>query len=163
MTTADDVREDIEAADNESDYTAVNTLWLALLKLANGEAGSTEEARMKALVLRIPAEEVKAIVNFPAVDTLLDLEPPLESVSVNKHERSDSKRAREEIAAIKAHRIDNPTLALIKLGSLLKRIRNKREHAFKRRQDERDANILGAARIILDALCRSAFAHATGG
>lgn len=53
MDPLEDVRLDIESAAAESDYVAVNTLWLALLKLANLEDGPQELARMVALVDRI--------------------------------------------------------------------------------------------------------------
>jgi len=42
------------------------------------------------------------------------------------------------------------------LGYVLKAIRNKREHGFKTRHGPRDAEILRAARQLLDRLCRAA-------
>src|SRR5207248_2820366 len=59
MDSIADVRVDLEAAASESDYTAVNTLWLALLKLANMEQGKSELVRMVTLVGRIPEEAVE--------------------------------------------------------------------------------------------------------
>lgn len=159
MTTLDDMRGDIEASANEPDYVAVNTLWLALLKLANTQSGLKEKARMVALVQQIPANEAKAIVNLPAVDTLLNLDPPLETVLVSQYERNDPEGTQRVIEVVRANRTSHPTTALSNLGSLLKRIRDKREHGFKTRHGPRDYVILGATRSILEALCRSALAH----
>jgi hypothetical protein len=88
MATIDDVRGDLEASATESDYAAVNTLWLALLKLANTQTGSNKKGRMVALVRYIPVDEARAIVNHPAVDTLLNLDPPLETI-LSQHEQGD--------------------------------------------------------------------------
>ncbi len=161
MNTADDVRCDIEVATDEPDYAAVNTLWLALLKLTNLQSGASEKARMAALVRQIPANEAREIVSHPAVDALLNLDPPLGTVLVNSHERTDPERTQRALREIRANRVGDPTSALLSLGRLLKDIRNTREHGFKTRRGARDAAILGAARNILEAICRSTLAHAT--
>lgn len=159
MKTVDEIRDDVEASARESDYVAVNTLWVALLRLANEQPGRTEKDRMCALVRRIPAGEAEAIVTDPAVDELLGIDPPLETVLVSPHERNDTENARKTIEAVRLDRTNDPTSALMNLGSLLKRIRNKREHGFKTRHRPRDLTILKEARNILDILCRSALAH----
>jgi hypothetical protein len=159
MTTVDDVQSDIKASATESDYAAVNTLWLALLKLANTQPGSNEKARMVALFQQMPIDEVKAIINMPAVDTLLDLDPPLETLLASPYEQKDPEGAQRAINQVRENRANNPTAALLGIGWLLKRIRNKREHAFKTRDGPRDSIILGAGRSILDALCHSALTH----
>lgn len=150
MTTIEDVWGDVEASANESGYAAVNTLWLALLKLANTQPGSTEKDRMVALVRQIPANEASEIVNLPAVDALLSLDPPLESVLASRYERNDPQGAQRAIDAIRVNRMSAPRTALLSLGPLLKRIRDKREHGFKTRHGPRDSVILGATRSILD-------------
>src|SRR5215210_6617478 len=154
MANVDDIRGDIDASASETNYVAVNTLWLALLKLANTQSGSNERDRMVALVRRIPVDEARAIVDHPAVDTLLDLHPPLETM-LSKHERGDPRRAQQNIESVRANRESDPVEALLSLGFLLKRIRDKREHGFKTRRGDRDAVILGASRTVLDHLCHS--------
>ena len=120
MSIADNVGGDLEASANESDYAAVNTLWLALLKLANMQPGSNEKARMVALFQQMPVNEVRAIVNHPAVDTLLDLDPPLETMLANPYEQNDAEGAQKAINTVRVNRTSNPTAALSGLGWLLK-------------------------------------------
>jgi hypothetical protein len=48
--------------------------------------------------------------------------------------------------------------AMVSLGDVLRRIRNKRAHGFKCRGVERDGVILGAARGLLVALCEETLA-----
>jgi hypothetical protein len=158
MRTVDDVRGDLAASTNESDYTAVNTLWLALLKLANTQPGATERDRMVTLVRHVPVDEARAIVNLPSVDALLDLDPPLEMV-LTQYERGDPVRVQRNIESIRQNRESNPTIALLDLGFVLKRIRDKREHGFKTRYGKRDLLILGAARTVLGLLCRTSLSH----
>ena len=157
MDHIDDVRTDLEAAASESDYTAVNTLWLAFLKLANLENGKSEFVRMHTLVGRIPKEIVQDIVNDPAVDALLNLDPPLETVL--SHPREELRTAHVQAALEKIHtqRAVAPREALAELGSVLKAIRNKREHGFKTRAGPRDMQILRPARQLLVKLCQAAF------
>jgi hypothetical protein len=157
MDEIDDARAHLEAAASELDYTAVNTLWLALLKLANLEDGHSEKERMHTLVGRIPEETVQDIVNDPAVDMLLSLDPPLETVL--SHRREELRTAHVQAALEKVHtrRAVAPHEALAELGFVLKAIRNKREHGFKTRAGPRDAEILRPARQLLAKLCQAAF------
>jgi ABC-type branched-subunit amino acid transport system ATPase component len=76
------------------------------------------------------------------VDTLADLYPPLESVLTSQYERNDESRVQRTTEAIKASRVSDPEAALLNLGFLLKRVRDKREHRFKARHRQRDLEIL---------------------
>jgi hypothetical protein len=151
-----DVRLHLEAAVSESDYTAVNTLWLALLKLANLEVGKSELARMVKLVGRIPAETVAAIVNDPAVDSLLKLKPPLETVVSHPQEELETEKVAAALEKVRSQRAAAPREALAGLGVVLKAIRNKREHGFKTRVGPRDSEILRPARQLLGKLSQAA-------
>ena len=148
------IRRDIEEADQSSDYVAVDLLWVALLKRANEMLGTKEHKRMLALVNTIPLEKQREILHHPAVDSLLNLDPPLESVLANPHEHLDPEKTAEALIKVRTFRDSNPSLALSKLGEILKRIRNKRAHGFKTPKGNRDSQILGAARQILRELCR---------
>jgi hypothetical protein len=156
MDVVDDVQSDLEAAVSERDYTAVNTLWLGLLKLANLEEGKTEFDRLVAIVNRIPEEKVQAIVGALAVDALLNLEPPLETVVSHPRERLDTGKVSAALDQVRNHRTCSPREALAGLGFVLKAIRNKREHGFKTRLGPRDTEVLAPARQLLDQLCRAA-------
>ena len=153
----DDVRSDLAAAASEADYTAVNTLWLALLKLANLENGTSELDRIGALVSRIPEKAIRDIVNAPAVDVVLNLDPPLETVVSHPRERLETVKVTAALKMVHAQRATAPREALTKLGVVLKAIRNKREHGFKTRAGPRDTEILRPARQLLVKLCLAAF------
>ena len=88
MNTLDTVRHEIGEATSQSDYTAVNTLWLALVKLANLEDQEKEKLRLEALVERIPVDVIRTIVEADDTDALLSLEPPLETVLSHRHEET---------------------------------------------------------------------------
>jgi hypothetical protein len=153
MDHLDDVQADIQAAASESDYTAVNTLWLALLKLANLEQGRTELVRMTTLVNRIPKDALCGILADEAVASLLNLHPPLETVLSYPREELRTKEVTEALAVIRSQRTSNLRAAMASLGSVLKSIRNKREHGFKTRMGPRDSVILSAARRLLELIC----------
>ncbi len=151
-----DVRLDLEEAARESDYSAVNTLWVALLKLANLEEGKSEFARMIKLLDGIPAEAVTAIVNDPAVDSLLKLDPPLETVVSHPREKLETAKVAAALGKVRTYRLAAPREALVGLGFVLKAVRNKREHGFKTRAGPRDLEILCSARQLLDKLSNAA-------
>jgi hypothetical protein len=162
MNPIDDVRSDLEAAASESDYTAVNTLWLALLKLANLEGGKSELVRMVTLVHHIPEGIVQDIVNDPAVDAFLNLDPPLETVVSHPREELETAEVTAALDDVRTQRAVAPREALARLGFVLKAIRNKREHGFKTRTGSRDTEILRSARQLLVKLCQAAFETRVG-
>lgn len=153
MDPLDDVRGDLQAAASESAYTAVNTLWLALLKLANLEQGKTELMRMTSLINRIPEDTIRGIVADQAVDSLLNLDPPLETILAHPREELSAKEITEGLAVIRSQRTSNPRTAMASLGFVLKSIRNKREHGFKTRFGPRDTVILSGAKRLLELIC----------
>jgi hypothetical protein len=157
MTPLEDVSADLESAANESDYTAVNALWLALLKLAILEEGRSELNRMGALINRIPDAIVQDIVGAEAVDSLINLDPPLETVVSHPREKLETNEVTDALNRVRSNRAVTPREGLAGLGFVLKAIRNKREHGFKTRFGPRDAEILRPARLLLDQLCRAAY------
>ncbi|MDA2912504.1 hypothetical protein MYX77_00840 [Acidobacteriia bacterium AH_259_A11_L15] len=150
------IGDEIQSAKNMADYEAVDVLWVALLKLANRMQGTNEHRRMLALVGVFELETVSSILGLRAVDDLLDLDPPLETVLTDPHERLEKEEAKRSLETVRQCRTTDPNAALLAMGEILKRIRNKRAHGFKRRSDARDRQILGAARSILAALCQAA-------
>ncbi|MHA1428597.1 MAG: hypothetical protein ACTSQI_21645 [Candidatus Helarchaeota archaeon] len=148
-----EIRRDIKEAKNSSDYVAVELLWVALIKAAHTVSGNNEHERILSLVDDIPVRKIKEILFHPAVDILLNLNPPLETVLTNVHERLDYDKTVKAITKVRDFRKSNPQVALGNLGEILKRIRNKREHGFKAVGRPRDREILEAARKILFELC----------
>jgi hypothetical protein len=150
------ILDEIEAASEQYPYEAVDVLWVALVKIANTFPGQNEHHRMVALVESMPLDAVREILQYPALDNLLNLDPPLEAVLADPHEQLYSEATQKAVVTIQSKRESDPRLALIAVGQLLKRIRNKRAHGFKSRKGPRDTEVLGAAKLILLALCRRA-------
>lgn len=139
-----------------SPYEAVDVAWVAIIKLANLLSGASEHKRLLALLELLPPQRIQSILSHDAVDTLLNLEPSLESVLKISHERLDVKRTAQELAVVRQHRIDEPKLALLNLAEVLKHIRNRRAHGFKTLYSPRDQEILGAAASLLQAVGEAA-------
>lgn len=147
------IKEEVASTEGLSDYAAVGNLWTALIKIANKMAGKDEKTRIRALIDRIPRDSMRELLHRSSVDTLLNLDPPLETLMVSPHERLATRRAAREIRIVKSTRESDPRSAMISLVSILKRIRNKRVHGFKARGVSRDREILGAARPLILGLC----------
>ena len=111
---------------------------------------------MLALVGRFPVAQMREVLHDPAVESLLTLDPPLETVLTDPYERLYPEDAKRALDQIREQRDANPREALLGLGEILKRIRNKRVHGFKTRSGVRDHEILGVARLILLRLCELA-------
>lgn len=139
-----------------SPYEAVDVAWVAVIKLANLLPGASEHKRLLALLERLPPERIQSILSRKAVDTLLNLDPPLESVLSMPHERLDVERTAQELAVVRRHRVDEPKLALLNLAEVLRRIRNRRAHGFKTPYGPRDQEILGAAAPLLQGVGEAA-------
>jgi hypothetical protein len=146
---------DASATDSESDYVAVELLWNVLVKAAHVKHNRDEFERLLLLVADLDSVQVAALVQHPSVDALLNLQPPLETVLADRHERLQTQKAADELATVRAARVAEPSKAAVALLSVLKRIRNKRTHGFKTPDGPRDAEILGAARPLLRVLCHS--------
>jgi hypothetical protein len=129
--TAQGVLEDLKAAERLNDYEAVEVLWVAFVKAANTMAGRNEHERMLAFVNTFPISRINECLSAPAIDILLDLDPPLETVLADPNERLDTAKAAASLNELRAQRTCDPQAALIALGEILKRIRNKRAHGFK--------------------------------
>ena len=148
--------EDLAHCQALSDYEAVNDLWVAFVKIANLMPGKSEHNRMVALATKFPAERSRALLAGPTVETLLNLNPPLETILSSPHERLRTPEVRAAMQQIVQYRETQPQKAIAALGEVVKIIRNKREHGFKTRSGPRDMEILGAARAILSSFCELA-------
>ena len=151
----EEVASDLERSKTLPDYEAVNVLWVAIVKMANLLPGESEHRRMIALCNLLTESQVRDLLADPAVDELLHLKPPLESVLANEHECLKPEKIKKWISVIRDVRGTDPRKALDELGHILKQIRNKREHGFKTSEGPRDGPILSAAvrllRLLSDA------------
>jgi hypothetical protein len=143
---------DLKRSYSLSDYEAVDVAWVAVIKLANLMPDKSEHARLSALLEQLPENRVRSILEQPAIDTLLNLEPPLESILSMPHEKLNAERTAKELALVRDKRITEPKEALLNLVKVLKRIRNRRAHGFKTPSGLRDQQILGAAVKLLRAV-----------
>ena len=147
--------EDMIKATMLSDYEAVDVFWVALIKFSNLLQDSIEHKRMLNLLNQLSIESLNYIISDPAIDELLKLEPPLETVLVNPHEHLYSEETKQAISNFYACRENKPIESVFSLGEVLKRIRNKRAHGFKTRSGPRDQIILRATRSILQRMCET--------
>lgn len=155
MPLTTNLLEELAAIEPQPDYVAVELLWNILVKAAHSKNDADEFGRLKLLITDLTSGQADLFVQEPAVNRLLDLDPPLETVFANSRERFQAPAAAAEIATIRAERVTDPRNAAQALLSLLKRIRNKRVHGFKTPKGPRDAVILGAARPLIAMLCHA--------
>jgi hypothetical protein len=144
----------VAAADDQPPFQAFDTLWTALAQAANQRAEKSERARMRGLVHLIAPDELTTILTSDALAYLASLDPPLESLLSNEHERLAENETVEAFHRIREQAIASPRLAIDALAEILHRVRNKRAHGFKSSDIEtRDGGILRAATILLRQLC----------
>jgi hypothetical protein len=126
-------------------YEGFDVAWIAVIKMANMLPGSKEHDRLVELADRLSDDAIRHILHSDELDTLLHLNPPLETVLSFPHEHLDAARTAAELEQVRLHRNTNPKLALRNLVQVLKRIRNRRAHGFKTPDGPRDDEILSAA------------------
>lgn len=148
---------DLTEGGTSSDYVAVELLWGAVLKAAHDLPGGSERSRLEALVDALDETDARSVLALPAVDRLLDLDPPLESVAHDPQEHLDPSAIQKAIREIRDARDAEPRYALKRLGWILKRIRDRRVHVVKSRGHDRNVEILSLARAILAAFAEAGF------
>lgn len=132
-------------------YDGFTAAWDALVQMSLCRDGDSEGERMLSLLETVSDEEAHQVVNSDAVDGLLKLDPPLETIAFSPHEEMEQAEAAREREAISTNREGKPQEALEELCSLLRRIRNKRIHGFKRAGGARSESILcNSKRILLE-------------
>ena len=107
------IREDLQRATTVSDYEAVEVLWVALVKLGNLLKGGDEPSRVKKLVRSLPIESILALLRDGGVNILINLDPPLEAVLSNEHERLEVAESIKVLAVIRECRETNPLACLL--------------------------------------------------
>lgn len=133
-------------------YEAIDAAWLALLKAANTMPGQDEHERTATLLRRLPQDRLRPVLFCAGVETLLALDPPLESLLTAQHEEIDGPRTARQLDIVRTKREAEPYAALGKLVSVLRRVRNRRMHGFKTPDGPRDQEILTAATETLQRL-----------
>jgi len=149
------LRSELENAAVSRNYDAVEQFWNLLIRAADSRTEKDEFARVNALVSTLSGEALKTWLSIKGVEDLLSLRPPVETMLASNHERLQPEKAALEIEIIRQVRVSDPRTAALALLSILKRIRNKRVHGFKYPGSQRDEEILLAARVLLEGLCRA--------
>src|SRR5437773_8765043 len=106
------IQQECHAAEYCADYEAVDVLWVSLLKLANRMPGTNEHRRVLAMVDELEDPAIKSVLVLKAVDRLLDLKPPLETVLADPNERLEPEATQRSIETVRQHRNDEPRAAL---------------------------------------------------
>ena len=150
---------EIHIASQLRPYESVSELWVCLVKISNllPSAGQEHE-QVCSLVRGFDRKLASQLLGNNALDLLLDLDPPLETVLAHCRERLDGK-ADHEIKRVKSRRQTDPKGALLTVIEILNRIRDKKMHGFKTPKGRRDQVILESAASLLHDLCREAAQH----
>jgi hypothetical protein len=137
------------------DYEAIEALWVALTNAASLMKCTSERDSkgMSSLVEKFSDEEIKRLLSDGSVNSLVFLDPPLETVLADPDEKPDEDSTMKIIAKIRSSRDSDPRETLINLGEILKRICDKRVHGFKTESGPKDKEILSPTRKILYLLC----------
>ena len=139
------------------DYEAFDALWAVLTNAVNLMQGESEcdlnREGTISLVGKFSEEEIKRLLRNQSVDSLVFLDPPLETVLAEPDEKPDEDSITRIIGKVRSSRDSDPGEALINLVEILGRIRDKSVHWFKTESVPGDNEVLSAARKILYLLC----------
>ena len=156
-TEKEQILSEIVSTQSLPDYEAVDVLWGLLVKAANLVDGIDEWQRTLSLFERIPEEDVKRLLKDASVDSLVFMDPPLETVLAGTGEKPDEDSTMRIIGKLRSSRDSDPRDALINLWEVLKRIRDKYANGFK--MGPPDKEILSSARKVLYLLCITAISN----
>lgn len=151
-----EIRSDIKKAKTLSDDEAIDVLWGALTNMATLRDESKGQHSVVTLLDAIQEEDIRPILNLNAVETLIYLDPPLETILAGPQEGPGPESIEKAIGMVRSSRRSDPRAALRSLGEVLGCIRNKRAQGFQTPSGPRASEILSSARVILLALCNSA-------
>jgi len=135
------------------DYEAFDTLWAVLTKAADLMQGESECQRTESLLERLSEEEIKRLLKDGSVDSLIFLDPPLETILTGPDEKPVEDSTMRIIAKVRSSRDFEPREALANLSEILRRIRDKLAHSFKTESRPGNNEVLLLARKILYLLC----------
>ncbi len=139
------------------DNEVFDALWSVLTNAVNLMQGESEcelnRERIISLVEKFSEEEIKRLLKDKSVDSLVFLDPPLETVLAGPDEKPDEDSITRIVGKVRSSRDSDPGETLINLIEILGRIRDKSVHWFKTESKPGDNEILSSARKILYLLC----------
>ncbi len=148
---------EVIATQSLPDYEAFDALWAALAKVANVMRGEGERdldrQRMESLFKKLSEEEIKRLLKDGSVDSLIFLDPPLETVIAGSDEKPVEDSTMRIIAEVRSSRDSDPREALANLVEILKRINDTYVPGLKTESGSGNNEILLLARKILYLIC----------
>ena len=141
------------------DYEAFDAMWAALTKVVNVMQGEGEREReldrqrIESLFKKLSEEEIKRLLKDGSVDSLIFLEPPLETILADPDEKAVEDSTMRIIAEVRSSRDSAPREALANLGEILRRLRDKLAHGFNTESSPGNNEVLLLARKILYLIC----------
>ena len=141
------------------DNEAFDAMWAALTKVADVMQGEGERERdldrqrMESLFKKLSEEEIKRLLKDGSVDSLIFLDPPLETILADPDEKAVEDSTMRIIAEVRSSRDSAPREALANLGEILRRLRDKLAHGFNTESSPGNNEVLLLARKILYLIC----------
>lgn len=138
------------------DYEAADILWTTLTKVVNvlENAGKSvpEQDRhgLESFIEKFSEDEMKRLLKNVSVDSLVFLDPPLETILTGPEGTADEVSTMRAIGTLRSSRDSDPKDALINLVKTLERIC---AHGLKEEPIPFDKEILSLTRKILYLLC----------
>lgn len=150
-TEKEHILSEIISTQSLHDYEAFEAMWMAMTKIAGVMTGVYEidRQRMDTLFAKLSEEEIKRLLNDRSLDSLIFLDPPLETLLAGPEEKPDENSIMRIIAKLRSSRDSDFREALVNLGEVLKRIRERLPHGFKKESGCGDHEVLLSARKIL--------------
>jgi hypothetical protein len=138
------------------DYEAAEVLWTRLTKIVNLTKGAGksipehDRQELESLIDKFSEDEMKRLLKNVSVDSLVFLDPPLETVLTGVEGTADEVSTMRAIGTLRSSRDSDPKDALINLVRVLEIIC---VHVLKEDTVPFDKEILSLTRKILYLLC----------
>lgn len=138
------------------DYEAADVLWTTLTNVVNvtKEADKStpeyDRQRLESLIEKFSENEMKRLLKDVSVDSLVFLDPPLETILTDPEGAPDEVSTMRAIGTLRSSRDSEPKEAFVNLIRILERIY---DHGFKEGPASFDKEILSSTRKILYLLC----------
>ncbi len=139
-----------------SDYEAADVLWDTLTKVVNltKDADKSkpehDRQRLESLVEKFSEDEMKRLLKDISVDSLVFLDPPLETILTDPEGTPDEDSTMRAIGKLRSSRDSDPKEALVNLVRILEKIRT---HWLKEGPVSNDKEVLSLTRKILYLVC----------
>ena len=147
------VLSEIVSTQSLPDYEAFDALWAAMTKAVNLLQGESDRQRRGSLFEKLSEEEIKRLLKDGSMNSLIFLDPPLETVLTDPDEKPGEDSVMRIIGKVRSSRDSDPREALINLVEILGRIRDKLAHGFRIESESGENEILSSARKILYLIC----------